>query len=125
MTFSGLMRIAAFALPLLLAGCAANPVTGNPNFVTMSEAQEIHVGKTEDSAVRKEYGVYDDPALQQYVNEVGQRLARRMIPCQSGLYSRRAGICRQQAKCDNRPRQMPTIPANLGAAANSARMPRT
>jgi predicted Zn-dependent protease len=42
----------------------------------MSESQEIQVGREEDVKVRQEYGVYDNKALQQYVNEVGQRLAK-------------------------------------------------
>jgi len=66
----------AAALVLALADCAQNPVTGNPNFVTISESQEIQIGRQEDVKVRQEYGVYDNRALQQYVNEVGQRLAR-------------------------------------------------
>ena len=66
----------AVLLVLTLANCAQNPVTGNPNFVTMSESQEVQVGRQEDVKVRQEYGVYDNKALQQYVNEVGQRLGR-------------------------------------------------
>lgn len=61
---------------LALADCAVNPVTGNPNFVTMSESQEVNVGRTEDKKVREQYGIYEDAALQRYVNDVGQRLAR-------------------------------------------------
>src|SRR3990172_9361932 len=68
--------IAAFLVVLALANCAQNPVTGRTNFVTMSEAQEVQVGRQEDAKVRQEYGVYDNQALQQYVNEVGQRLAK-------------------------------------------------
>jgi predicted Zn-dependent protease len=60
----------------MMATCATNPVTGNPDFVLMSEAQEIRVGRAEDPRIRSQYGVYDDPALQQYVNEIGQRLAK-------------------------------------------------
>jgi len=71
-----LVRLAALAGALALTNCAANPVTGNPNFVMMSEAQEVRTGRQEDPKVRKEYGVYDDPALQAYINEVGQKLAR-------------------------------------------------
>jgi predicted Zn-dependent protease len=70
------IRFAAVAAALAVANCATNPVTGNPNFVMMSESQEIQVGRKEDSKVRKEYGVYDDLALQNYVNEIGQKLAR-------------------------------------------------
>ena len=66
----------AVLLVLTLTDCAQNPVTGNPNFVTMSESQEVQTGRQEDLKVRQEYGVYDNKALQQYVNEVGQRLGR-------------------------------------------------
>lgn len=68
--------ICAVGLALLLTNCAQNPVTGKTNFVTMSESQEVQVGREEDAKVRKEYGVYDNKALQQYVNEVGQHLAK-------------------------------------------------
>ena len=74
---SALIRAAALVLSLALANCATNPVSGNPNFVTMSESQEVQTGRAEDPKVRQEYGAYDNPALQQYVNEVGQKLARR------------------------------------------------
>ncbi|MEO8441165.1 MAG: M48 family metalloprotease [Betaproteobacteria bacterium] len=63
-------------LTLLLADCAQNPVSGHANFVTMSESQEIQVGRQEDVKVRQEYGVFDDKPLQNYVNEVGQRLGK-------------------------------------------------
>jgi len=44
--------------------------------VLISESQEVAVGRREDSKVRQQYGVYDNAPLQQYVNEVGQRLAK-------------------------------------------------
>ena len=69
-------RIVALLATLALANCAQNPVTGNPNLVLLSESQEIAIGRREDGNVRKEYGAYDNAPLQQYVNEVGQRLAR-------------------------------------------------
>ena len=70
------VRVVALALAAALANCATNPVTGNPNFVTVSEAQEVAIGRGEDPKVRQHYGVYDNAALQQYVSEVGRRLAR-------------------------------------------------
>src|SRR5262245_58913451 len=42
----------------------------------MSEAQEIALGKESDAQIRAEMGVYADPALQQYVNGIGLRLAK-------------------------------------------------
>lgn len=71
-----LTRTCAVLCALSLTHCATNPVSGNPNFVTMSEAQEINTGRSEDKKVREQYGSYDDPALQRYVNDIGQRLAR-------------------------------------------------
>jgi predicted Zn-dependent protease len=71
-----LTRISALSCALLLANCAVNPVSGNPNFVTMSESQEVSVGRSEDKKVREQYGVYDDPALQEYVSRIGHQLAK-------------------------------------------------
>lgn len=69
-------RISALLCTLSLANCALNPVSGNPNFVTMSESQEVSVGRSEDKKVREQYGIYNDPALQEYVSGIGQRLAK-------------------------------------------------
>ena len=71
-----LTRTGAVLCALALANCAINPVTGNPNFVTMSESQEVSTGRNEDQKVREQYGTYDDAALQRYVNDIGQRLAK-------------------------------------------------
>jgi predicted Zn-dependent protease len=42
----------------------------------MSEAEEIQIGRQSDAEIRKQMGVYDDAALQQYVTRIGQRLAQ-------------------------------------------------
>jgi predicted Zn-dependent protease len=62
---------------ILLAGCATNPVTGKQDFVTVSEDQEIAQGKQYHQSVIAQYGVYDNPDLQAYVNEIGQNLAAK------------------------------------------------
>lgn len=65
------------AAPLLLAaGCAVNPVTGQQDFVLMSEEQELALGRQYHAQVMKEYREYDDPALKAYVQRIGERLAR-------------------------------------------------
>ena len=63
----------------LLAGCATvtNPVTGEAERTVMDVPAELAEGKKEHGLVLKEYGVYQDPAVQGYVNELGQRLARQ------------------------------------------------
>jgi predicted Zn-dependent protease len=71
-------RIAVTALGVLaLAGCAQNPVSGDRDVVLMPEQQEIQMGAQGNLAVLKEYAALDNPALQAYVNEVGQRLAKQ------------------------------------------------
>src|SRR2546425_101413 len=60
----------------LFAGCATNPVTGKRELSLMSEAQEIQIGQQQDADVRKEMGVYNDRALQEYVTTLGLKLAQ-------------------------------------------------
>ena len=90
-----LRLLAAFALFGALASCAENPVTGTPDFVLMTEAQEVRLGERADQDVKKQYSLYDhrpgdhkagdpktgtpkvaDPGLQAYVNGIGQKLAK-------------------------------------------------
>src|SRR5438046_2598869 len=60
----------------LLSACATNPATGKRQLSLMSEAQEIAIGQQEDAAIRKEMGVYNDRQLQQYVSDLGLKLAK-------------------------------------------------
>jgi len=77
----GRARVAVFrpalacAAVVLIAACATNPVTGKREFTLMSESQEIQLGLQSDAEIRREMGLYDDPALQQYVQGIGKRLA--------------------------------------------------
>lgn len=71
-----LCALLVVATTALTSGCATNPVTGGKDFVLMSESQELALGRQSAQQVLKEYRPYDDPALQRYVDEVGQRLAR-------------------------------------------------
>jgi predicted Zn-dependent protease len=59
----------------LLAGCAVNPVTGKREFMLMSENQEIALGKSAHGDIVKTYGLYDNPAIQNWFNERGQEMA--------------------------------------------------
>ena len=71
-------RVAAILLgALTLTHCASNPVTGGKDFVLMSEQQEIQMGAQAHQDVLKEYAALDNPDLQAYVNEIGQRLAKQ------------------------------------------------
>jgi predicted Zn-dependent protease len=65
-----------FVLLGLVAACATNPVTGRRELAFMSEAQEISNAQESDSQIKAEMGVYNDPELQAYVADIGQRMAR-------------------------------------------------
>lgn len=58
------------------AGCAVNPATGTPDFVFMSESSEIEKGKELHEKILASMPVYQDEKLTQYVNDIGQRLAK-------------------------------------------------
>ena len=60
----------------LLGACATNPVTGRSEVSLVTAAQEVEIGKQGYAPVIQEYGLYDDAALQTYVNSIGQRVAR-------------------------------------------------
>jgi predicted Zn-dependent protease len=67
----------AMALLATAVACATNPVTGRRELSLMSEGQEVAMGKEADAEIRQEMGVYDDPALQQYVSDIGLRMAKQ------------------------------------------------
>lgn len=70
------LALAVFSV-LGLTHCAQNPVSGDKNFVLMSEQQEIQMGEQAHKDVLKEYPALDNPALQAYVDAIGQNLARQ------------------------------------------------
>lgn len=61
---------------LLLSACARNPVTGKRQLVLMSEKQEIAMGQEADPQIVAAYGLYEDKALQGFINEKGQEMAK-------------------------------------------------
>ena len=69
---------AGVAAPLPLTGCSTDPTSGERQFTAfMSQAEEKRIGAAEHPRLVKEYGgLYDDPALQRYVEGIGLRLQR-------------------------------------------------
>ena len=57
-------------------GCTRNPVSGRRQIVLVSESQEIAMGRESDPQVRQEYGVADNPALQNYIQTIGKKLVQ-------------------------------------------------
>lgn len=78
MAFPALKRIALAVFSMVaLTHCAQNPVTGDKNFVLMSEQQEVEMGAKAHRDVLREYPALDHPALQAYVDGIGQTLAKQ------------------------------------------------
>jgi predicted Zn-dependent protease len=67
----------ALAAALAVAGCALNPVTRQPELSTMSTEREAEIGAEVSKVVAEQIGLVEDPKLGRYVDEVGQRLAKR------------------------------------------------
>ncbi|MDT8409471.1 MAG: M48 family metalloprotease [Wenzhouxiangellaceae bacterium] len=63
---------------LVLGGCSVNPVTGERNLNLVSEQWELDVGQQQYAPLRQAQGgdFTLDPSLVDYVQRVGQRLAR-------------------------------------------------
>lgn len=75
------IQILTFSLLLIgsffFSGCATNPVSGKQDFVLMSEAQEINLGKQAHKQIMKQYQPYNDPALQSYVEGLVEDLSKK------------------------------------------------
>jgi predicted Zn-dependent protease len=61
---------------VLATGCATNPVTHKPEIMLFSDQAEIEMGKEGNDAILKQFGRYNDSALQGYIDQVGQNIAR-------------------------------------------------
>ena len=64
----------ALVLSLSFSNCARNPVTGKKQVVLMSEANEIAMGKEADPQIIAQFGLYEDSAIQRFVNGKGQEM---------------------------------------------------
>ncbi len=70
----------ALVMVAALGGCGTtvvNPVTGQTERTVMDEQAEIAEGRKAHEQVLAEYGVVKNAALQAYVTEIGQKLARQ------------------------------------------------
>jgi predicted Zn-dependent protease len=63
-------------LLIFLSACARNPVTGKKQLVLMSEKQEIAMGQEADPQIVATYGLYEDKALQEFIDQKGQKMAK-------------------------------------------------
>jgi predicted Zn-dependent protease len=70
-------QVAAVLLAALAAtGCATNPVSGRPNVVMGTTQGEKETSRRYYEQIIKAYGLYEDQALQDYVQMVGAKVAK-------------------------------------------------
>ena len=69
------IKVTIIFLLSLLGSCAVNPVTGKQDFVMISENQEIQMGREYNAEILKQYPIYQDQSLQEYVQSIGESLA--------------------------------------------------
>ncbi len=77
MSLKKILLLPLVLILLQLTACATNPVTGVQDIVFMSEQQEIAMGRKNHQQILEEYSVYQNPALQAYVQDVGETLASK------------------------------------------------
>lgn len=65
-----------FSMLYLFFSCATNPVTGEKELNLLSESQEIQLGQDADKQIIAEYGLYDNRQLAEYIDDLGQRMAK-------------------------------------------------
>jgi predicted Zn-dependent protease len=59
----------------LVSSCAVNPVSGKQDLVLLSESDEIALGRETNKEVLQQYSVYENQALQTYVQNIGNKVA--------------------------------------------------
>lgn len=65
-----------FLLPAL-AACSTNPATGRQQFAgLMSPQQELKIGGEEHQKVVKQFGLYNDENLQNYLDDIGDKVSK-------------------------------------------------
>jgi hypothetical protein len=73
-------KLTALTLTLitcLCTGCAVNPITGRQRLMLISEEQDVTIGRKYAPQIEKQMGgKIPDPAIQRYIDTVGQNIAR-------------------------------------------------
>lgn len=68
--------ILIFAAILIIPSCAVNPVTGKKQLMFMSETQEVALGAQYDPSVVSTFGIYDNPALLEFITKKGTEIGK-------------------------------------------------
>ncbi|MBJ6119163.1 M48 family metalloprotease [Pontibacter sp. BT310] len=63
------------SIMLFFNACSTNPVTGKKDVILMSEGQELAMGQEADPQIVAQFGMYENPAIQRFIDEKGQAMA--------------------------------------------------
>jgi len=66
-----ILGIMVLGLAAWIISCAVNPVTGKKEFMLLTEADEIALGKQTDAEIVQTYGIYEAPELNAYIESLG------------------------------------------------------
>ncbi|MEB3357401.1 MAG: M48 family metallopeptidase [Synechococcales bacterium] len=78
------LLFAAFGLIGYCGNVVENPITGEQQRVQLTPEEEIILGQqSRDQLINEFGGLYPDPALQEYVDEVGQQVVQSSIASQA------------------------------------------
>ncbi|MDM8569959.1 M48 family metalloprotease [Thiotrichales bacterium HSG1] len=78
MTRRDFLWLTSVSTASFVSGCAVNPVTGKQQLMLMSESQEISIDKEQSPhQISTDYGTLQDQRLNNYISEVGNKMARR------------------------------------------------
>ena len=70
-----LTTLVLLLVALLAETCATNPVTGERQLALISEQQEIAMGQEADPSIVAEFGLYESPELQRFIEQKGKAMA--------------------------------------------------
>lgn len=76
-TFYPTLVAIGIAVGLFFSGCAVNPVTGKKQISMISHSQEIEMGKGYHPQVMAQFGKFDHPQLQAFLNAKGRAMAAK------------------------------------------------
>ena len=69
-------KIALLIFAVMLSSCAKNPVSGMPDFVTITEQQEIEMGRAYHKEILKNSKILKNEELNKYYVELGEKIAK-------------------------------------------------
>ncbi len=77
MKFLNFKYFLIIALSIINLSCATNPVSGTPDFVTITEQQEISIGVSYHSKILEENTIIKNKELNDYFQKLGDEIARK------------------------------------------------